>query len=111
MYIVPSRMKRLNTWAYTFPEISLLRREHVVKVEPIKYLGKYMTICLIHSCEKEAIYTWQNSILTFYISTFFREKYSLNSREGVHFDSSTAQPDTPANGVLVLIAVAHASDW
>ena len=29
----------------------------------------------------------------------------------MHFDSSTAQPDTPASGVLVLIAVAHASDW
>ena len=27
------------------------------------------------------------------------------------FNSSNAQPDTPLNGFLVLIAVAHASDW
>ena len=26
-------------------------------------------------------------------------------------DSSNAQPDTPLNGVLLLIAVAHESDW
>ena len=49
----------------------------------IKYLGKYLTICLILSCAKEAIYKRQNSIFIFYINT-------LKS---------------------VLIAVSHASDW
>ena len=27
------------------------------------------------------------------------------------FDSSTAKPDTPLNGFLIVIAVALASDW
>ena len=30
--------------------------KHVVIVEAIKYLEKYMTICLILACEKEAMY-------------------------------------------------------
>ena len=71
-------MKRLDTWTYTFPEINLLRRKHVVVVEAIKYLGKYMTICLILACEKEAIHTKYHSYI-------LKENYSLNSREGVHF--------------------------
>ena len=29
----------------------------------------------------------------------------------MHFDSSDAQADTPVNGVLLLITVAHESDW
>ena len=55
----------------------------------IKYLGKYLTICLILSCVNEAIYKQQNSIFIFYINTF-RENNSLKS---------------------VLIAVSHVSDW
>ena len=43
----------------------------------IKYLGKYLTIRLILSCAKEAIYMRQNSIPIFYINTF-RENNSLN---------------------------------
>ena len=39
----------------------------------IKYLGKYLTICLILSCAKEAIYMRQNSISIFYINTFQRK--------------------------------------
>ena len=46
-----------------FPRILITKVKHVVKVKPIKYLGKKMTICLILSYEKEAIY----SILIFYI--------------------------------------------
>ena len=42
---------------------------------------------------------------------FAEYNYSQNSREGVHFDSSTAKRDTPFNGVLVLIVVVYASDW
>ena len=56
----------------------------------IKYLGKYLTICLILSCAKEAIYKRQNSIFVFYINTFQTKNNSLKS---------------------VLIAVSHASDW
>ena len=39
-----------------FPRILITTAKHVVKVETIKYLGKYMTICLILPCEKEEIY-------------------------------------------------------
>ena len=55
----------------------------------VKYLGKYLTICLILSCAKEDIYKRQNSIFIFYIKRF-RENNSLKS---------------------VLIAVSHANDW
>ena len=47
--------------------------KHVVLVEAIKCLGKYMTICLILSCEKEAIYMWQKAFLYFTLNRF-REK-------------------------------------
>ena len=33
----------------------------------IKYLGKYLTICLILSCAKQTIYMRSNSIFIFYI--------------------------------------------
>ena len=39
----------------------------------IKYLGNYLTICLILSCAKEAIYKGQNSIFILYINTFQRK--------------------------------------
>ena len=39
----------------------------------IKYLGKYLTICLILSDAKEAIYKRQNSIFIFYINKFQRK--------------------------------------
>ena len=42
----------------------------------IKYLGKYLTICLILSCAKEAIYNRQNSIFIFYINTFQRKEFT-----------------------------------
>ena len=42
----------------------------------IKYLGKYLTICLILSYAKEAIYKRQNSIFTFYINTFQRKLFT-----------------------------------
>ena len=55
------------------PRNFITTAKHVVVDEAIKYFGKYMTIrvCLILACEKEAIY--------------FRENYSLTSRESVHF--------------------------
>ena len=39
-----------------FPRNFITMAENVIVVEAIKYLGKYMTICLILACEKEAIY-------------------------------------------------------
>ena len=39
----------------------------------IKYLGKYLTICLIISCVKEANYERQNSIFIFYINAVQRK--------------------------------------
>ena len=39
----------------------------------IKYLGKYLTICLILSCVNEAIYKQKNNIFMFYINTFQRK--------------------------------------
>ena len=39
----------------------------------IKYLGKYLTICLILSCAKETIYKRENSIFIVYINTFQRK--------------------------------------
>ena len=39
-----------------FPRNFITTAKHVVMVEAIKCLGKYMTICLILACEKEAIY-------------------------------------------------------
>ena len=41
--------------------------EHVVMVEAIKHLGKYIS-CIWHcGCEKTAIYMCQNSILILYV--------------------------------------------
>ena len=47
--------------------------EHAVKIEPIKYLEKYMPICPILSCAEKGIYMWQNSIFIFYINTLQRK--------------------------------------
>ena len=56
----------------------------------IKYLGKYLTICLILLCVKEAIYKRQNSIFLYFTLICLRENDSLKS---------------------IFIAVSHASDW
>ena len=45
--------------------------KHAVMVESIKYLGKYMSIYLILSCEKETTY-----ILIFYINKFQRKLFT-----------------------------------
>ena len=61
--------------------------KHAIKIEPIKYLGKYMPFCLILSCAEEAIYTAVCDKITFLYFTLilFRENNPLNSREGVQF--------------------------
>ena len=48
----------------------------------IKYQGKYLTISLILSCAKKAIYMRQNSIFTFYINTFQRIEYPKFGLDG-----------------------------
>ena len=60
-----------------FPRNFITTAKHVVVVEAIKYLEKYMTmrVCLILACEKEVIYMWQNTILIFYINTFQRKLF------------------------------------
>ena len=40
-----------------FPRYLITTAKHAVKIEPIKYLGKYMPICLIIPCaEKSNLY-------------------------------------------------------
>ena len=39
-----------------FPRYLIITAKHAVKIEPIKYLGKYMPICLILPCEEKAIF-------------------------------------------------------
>ena len=55
--------------------------KHIFKVEPIEYLGKYMTICLILSCEKQSI--CDKIAFLYFTSICFKENYSLNSRESI----------------------------
>ena len=68
--------------------------KHAVQIEPIKYLEKYMPVCLILSCAKEAIYMWQNSIFIFYINNFQRKYFNKILEKVCIFDSSTAKPET-----------------
>ena len=42
----------------------------------IKYLGNYLSICLILSSAKVASYTWQNSLFIFYVTTFQRKQFT-----------------------------------
>ena len=55
-YIVPFAHERIKHMGIYFPRNFVTTAEHFVMVEPIKYLGRYMTKCLILSCGKEAIY-------------------------------------------------------
>ena len=75
--VAPFAHEKIWYMGLYFPRKVITSAKNVAMVETIKYLRKYMTICLILLCEKEAIYMWQNSILIFYINTF--------QREGVHF--------------------------
>ena len=68
--VAPFAHETISYIGIYFPRNFTTTAENVIVVEAIKYLGKYMTICLILACEKEAIYMWQYSILIFYINTF-----------------------------------------
>ena len=67
-----------------FPRYLIIMAKLAVNIEPIKYLGKYMPICLILPCaEKQSI--CDKITFLYFTSILFRENNSLNSREGVHF--------------------------
>ena len=59
-----------------FPRYLITTAKYAVKIEPIKYLGKYMLICLIFPCAEKVIYMRQNSIVVFYINTFQRKYFT-----------------------------------
>ena len=65
--------ERIRHMVRNFPRYLITTAKHAVKIEPIKYLGKYKTICLILPCAEKAIYMWQNSIFIFYINTCQRK--------------------------------------
>ena len=56
IYTAPFAHERIRHMGIYFPRNLITTAKHVANVEPIKYLGKYMTICLIISYKKEAIY-------------------------------------------------------
>ena len=89
IYIAFSAHGRIRQISMYFPRYLIGSILNAYFAVIVKYLGKYLTICLILSCAKEAIYKRQNSIFIFYIKRF-RENNSLKS---------------------VLIAVSHANDW
>ena len=59
-----------------FPRYLIITAKYAVKIEPIKYLGMYMLICLILPCAEKAIYMLQNNIVIFYINTFQRKYFT-----------------------------------
>ena len=68
MYTAPFTHDRIKDMDI-YSQIFITTVEHVVKVEPIH-------VCFILSCEKEAIYMWQNSFLTFYTNTLQRKLFT-----------------------------------
>ena len=75
------------------PRYLITTTKLAVKIEPIKYLEKYMPICLFHvqenhfTCGKIAFYN---------LHKYFSGKIIHKSLEKVCiFDSSTAKPETP----------------
>ena len=48
--------ERIRHMVKYFPRYVITTSKHAVKIEPIKYMGKYMHICLIIPCaEKQSI--------------------------------------------------------
>ena len=78
IYIASFAHERAGHMAMYFPKYLIgfpLAARFAVE---IKYLGKYMTMCLILLCAKEAIYIRQNSILIFYINVFHNNNNNNN---------------------------------
>ena len=76
MQVAPFAHEKIWYMGIYFHRNFITTAKYVVTVEAITQLEKYMTICLILACEKEAIYIWRNSILLFYINTFQRKLFT-----------------------------------
>ena len=68
-----------------FPRYLIITAKHAAKIEPIKYLGKYMP-CSSNSsmCRKKQSICDKIAFLYFTL-ILFRENNSLNTRECLHF--------------------------
>ena len=55
--VAPFAHEKIRYMGIYFPRNFITTAKHVVMVEAIKCLIKYMTICLILACEKEATST------------------------------------------------------
>ena len=53
--VAPFAHEKIRYMGIYFHRNFITTAKYVVIVEAIKYLGKYMAICLILACEKEAI--------------------------------------------------------
>ena len=56
LYIASFAHERIRLMVKYFPRYLITTAKHAVKIEPIKYLGKYMPICLILPYVEKAIY-------------------------------------------------------
>ena len=54
--MAPFAHERIRHFSMYFTRNVIITAKHVVTAEQIKYLGRYMSMCLIVSCAKEAIY-------------------------------------------------------
>ena len=73
LYIASFAHEMIRHMVKYFPRYLITTAKHAVKIEPIKYLGKYMPFCLILPRAEKAIYMWQNNSFIFYINTFQRK--------------------------------------
>ena len=56
IHVAPLAHEKIRYMGMYFHRNIITTAKYVVMVEAIKYPGKYMAICLILACEKEAIY-------------------------------------------------------
>ena len=56
LYIASFACEKIRHMVKYFPRYVSTTAEHAVKIEPIKYLEKYMPISVILSCAEKAIY-------------------------------------------------------
>ena len=77
-----------------FPRYLIATVKHAVKIVPSKYLGKYISICLILSCTKEPIYTGDSRYVDFaYLDTITYVEVIFHSQ---HFFSMYLCISTPS---------------
>ena len=68
-----------------FSRYLIITAKLAVKTEPLKYLGKYMHICLILPCAEKKQSICDKIAFLYFTQILFRQNNSLNSREGVDF--------------------------